>query len=228
MEDKNTIVISLGGSLIVPDEIDTNFVKEFSNFIREYVAKGYKFVIITGGGKICRKYNEALEQIVEPSKQNLDWLGIAVTRLNSEFVRIALDDISYESVVLDPDHIPFTDKPVILSAGWKPGNSSDLAAVHSAISIGSNTVINLSNTDYIYDKDPNKNKDANKFEKLSWDEYLKLIPEEWVPGLSSPFDPIASRKAMDKGIQVVFISGRNIDSFKKYLNGEKFEGTILG
>lgn len=225
--DKKTIVMSLGGSLIVPDEIDVDFVKNFTSFIREYTEKGFKFVIITGGGRMCRKYNDALEQITSPSKDNLDWLGIASTRLNSEFIRIALDDISFEKVVMNPEEIPHTEKPVIMSAGYRPGNSSDFAAVRAAKSVKANIVINLSNTDYVYDKDPGKYSDAEKFENMSWDEYLTLIPKEWTPGLSSPFDPIASHEAKDNSLEVVFINGRNIDSIRAYLNGEKFEGTII-
>lgn len=227
MDGKKTIVISLGGSLIVPDQIDTSFVGEFASFVREYVAKDFRFVIITGGGKICRRYNEALEKIYTPSNENLDWLGIAATRLNSEFVRIVLDDIAYEKVVLDPNIIPETDKPVIMSAGWKPGNSSDLAAVHAAISAGADTVINLSNTDYVYDKDPLKYPDAQKFKALSWDEYLRLVPDTWEPGLSSPFDPVASCKAKDHSIKVVFINGKNLVRLKQYIDGESFEGTTI-
>ncbi len=219
--------MSLGGSLIVPNEIDVDFVENFVFLIKEYVEKGFKFILITGGGKIARKYNEALERIVNPSKDNLDWMGIASTRLNSEFVRIALGDLAYEKVVFDPGMIPETDKPVIMSAGWKPGNSSDLAAIYSAESVGAGVVINLSNTDYIYDKDPLTNSDAKKFETISWDEFLKLVPKEWNPGLSSPFDPIASREAKEKNLKVVFINGHNLNSLKKYLDGEKFIGTII-
>ena len=227
MKDSKYIVMSLGGSLIVPNEIDVDFVENFVFLIKEYVEKGFKFILITGGGKIARKYNEALERIVNPSKDNLDWMGIASTRLNSEFVRIALGDLAYEKVVFDPGMIPETDKPVIMSAGWKPGNSSDLAAIYSAESVGAGVVINLSNTDYIYDKDPLTNSDAKKFETISWDEFLKLVPKEWNPGLSSPFDPIASREAKEKNLKVVFINGHNLNSLKKYLDGEKFIGTII-
>ncbi len=52
----NKIIISLGGSLIVPDNIDTKFLKEFKELILEHVKKGKKFFIICGGGRICRKY----------------------------------------------------------------------------------------------------------------------------------------------------------------------------
>lgn len=226
-DTKKTIVMSLGGSLIVPDEIDVEFIKNFTSFIREYTEKGFKFVIITGGGRVCRKYNDALEQITSPSKENLDWLGIASTRLNSEFMRIVLDDISFEKIVMNPEEIPSTEKSVIMSAGYRPGNSSDFAAVRAAKSINSSIVINLSNTDYIYDKDPNKFSNANKFENITWDEYLKLIPEEWNPGLSSPFDPIASHEAKDLGLEVVFINGKNINSIRTYLDGSAFQGTII-
>ena len=127
MDRKETIVISLGGSLIVPNEIDSDFVLEFVSLIKDYVNKGFKFIIITGGGKICRKYNESLKKITNPSKDNLDWMGIATTRLNSEFVRIAFGDLAYEKVVLDPDIIPITDKPVILSTGMAEEEEIEIA-----------------------------------------------------------------------------------------------------
>src|ERR1035437_166327 len=100
MENKNNkIVMSLGGSLIVPDEIDTDFLKLFISMIKEYVSKDFHFLIITGGGKICRRYNDSLKKIVESTNEDLDWLGISATRLNAEFVRICFGDLAYEKVV---------------------------------------------------------------------------------------------------------------------------------
>lgn len=227
MEGSKHIVISLGGSLVVPDEINTEFLNLFVTTIKEYIAKGYKFVIITGGGKVCRRYNEALEKIVSPTKEDLDWLGIAATRLNSELVRIAFGDLAYEKVVLDPDIMPETDKPVIMSAGWKPGNSSDLAAVHCAASLGAKKLINLSNIDYAYNKDPKKFPDAIKIEKSSWSDFLKILPTEWSPGLNVPFDPIAAKEAESLGLEVVIMNGKNIDNLKKYLDGSAFIGTVI-
>src|SRR3989338_7210874 len=146
-----TIIISLGGSLIVPDEIDVEFLKSFKNLILSQVSKGKKFVIITGGGKVCRRYNDAVKKITTPSKNDLDWLGIATTRLNSELIRISFSDLAFDKIIMDPDLIPETDKPILLGAGWKPGNSSDMASIHAAISVGAKKVINLSNIDYVYD-----------------------------------------------------------------------------
>src|SRR3989338_2713916 len=106
-----TIIISLGGSLIVPDEIDVEFLKSFKNLILSQVSKGKKFVIIAGGGKVCRRYNDAVKKITTPSKNDLDWLGIATTRLNSELIRISFGDLAFGKIIMDPDLIPETDKP---------------------------------------------------------------------------------------------------------------------
>ena len=65
------------------------------------------------------------------------------------------------------------------------------------------------------------------FEKISWEEYLKIIPGEWVPGLNSPFDPIASRDAQENGIEVIIMNGKPIENFEKCLNGEEFSGTTI-
>ena len=128
---------------------------------------------------------------------------------------------------MDPDSVPKTDKPVIVGAGWKPGNSSDLAAIHCAISVGAKKVVNLSNIDYVYNKDPKKYNDAVKIEKISWKDLIQLLPKTWEPGLNSPFDPVAAEKAQSAGIEVAIMNGKPIDNLAKYLNGEKFFGTII-
>lgn len=227
METDKHIVISLGGSLIFPDDIDSVFVKDFIKTISEYVDKGFKFVIITGGGKICRRYNSSIEEITNPTTTDLDWLGIAITRVNAEFVRIGFGDLAYQTIILDPDNIPDTNKPVLIGAGWKPGNSSDLAAVHCAGSVGAKKVINLSNIDYAYDKDPKKFSDAQIIKEISWADFRKLLPTEWNPGLNAPFDPVAAQKAEELGIEVSILNGKNIENLKNYLNGEEFIGTVI-
>ena len=71
--------------------------------------------------------------------------------------------------------------------------------LEGAKTVGARKIINLSNTDYVYNSDPKINPNAKKIEKISWTEYRKLIPKEWNPGLNSPFDPIASEMAEKEG-----------------------------
>lgn len=227
MGKNKKIVMSLGGSLIVPDEIDVEFLNLFIKTVKDYISQGFSFLIITGGGKTCRKYNDSLKQIINPSNEDLDWMGISATRLNAELVRISFGDLAYEKVVLDPDNIPETSKPVIVGGGWKPGNSSDLAAIHSAKSIGASKIINLSNINYVYDKDPRKFPDAKPIEKISWSDFRTLFSEEWNPGANVPFDPTAAKEAESFDYEVAILNGKNIDNLKSYLDGKEFVGTII-
>jgi uridylate kinase len=80
----------------------------------------------------------------------------------------------------------------------------------------------------VYDSDPKKNPNAKKFETISWEEYRNLIPKEWTDaGLSTPFDPIASKTAQEAGIEVAVMNGKPLDNLKNYLKGEKFSGTVI-
>ncbi len=225
--EKETFVISLGGSLIIPDEIDVEFLKNFKELILAKVSEGHKFVIITGGGKICRRYQDKGKSIADLNSDELDWIGIYTTRLNAEFVKTLFGNLAFPNIITDPNLPINMDKPIILGGGWKPGFSTDLDAVLIAKQLNAKKIINLSNIDYAYDKDPNKFPDAKKIEQISWKEYRELIPEEWNPGLSTPFDPIASKLAEENNIEVAILNGKNIENFAKYLNGEEFLGTKI-
>lgn len=227
MDKQEHIIISLGGSLIVPDEIDVSFIKEFVKTVTEYINKGFKFLIITGGGHTARTYINASKEITIPSNDDLDWIGIATTRANAELLRTAFGNVAYQSIVMDPDKMPDTDKSVLLGGGWRAGNSSDMAAVHGAQSVGAKKVINLSNIDYAYNKDPKKFTDAMKIEQSSWPDFRAILPKEWDPGLNAPFDPIAAEKAEELGLEVVIMNGKNIENLKNYLNGKEFKGTVI-
>jgi uridylate kinase len=220
----NTLVISLGGSIIVPGEIDTAFLKRFREIIlrREQT----RFLIICGGGTICRKYQHVAKETAAVTKADLDWIGIQATRLNAELVRSIFGTMAYKKVIHDPDEPIDTDKRIIIGAGFKPGSSTDLRAVQLAERFGAGQVINMSNIDHVYSEDPKKNPDAVKLTHVSWADFRKLVGDEWDPGLNMPFDPIASRAAEAAGLTVVII-GNDIENLENLLKGEPFRGTTI-
>jgi uridylate kinase len=225
---QETIVISLGGSLIVPNQVDVDFLRDFKTLIFEQIKRGKKFAIITGGGKTCRNYQAAAREISPLSNSDLDWLGIYATRFNAELLRLILGEENTEKEIIINPNLPIDfKKNIVLGAGWEPGNSTDLDAVLIAKNLGAKKVINMSNIDYVYDFDPKKNPEAKRFEKLSWAEYRKLIPKEWNPGLNSPFDPVASELAEGEGLEVIIMNGKPISNLLNCLKGEKFLGTII-
>jgi uridylate kinase len=224
---QETIIISLGGSIVVPELPDPVFINAFKEFILREVKNGKRFVIIVGGGKTCRNYQDTLSKTMNATVVDLDWIGIYSTRLNAELVRMSFEDNAAEEVVLDPSVLPSFKKSIIIGAGWKPGWSTDYDAVMMAEQLNAKKLINLSNIEYVYDKDPRVNKDAKKIEKISWTDFRKLLPDEWSSGLNSPFDPIAAKKAESMNMEVAIMNGRNIENLKNYLNGEKFYGTVI-
>lgn len=229
---KKTIVISLGGSLIVPDEIDADFVKNFRKLIIGYIKKGYKFVLITGGGKTARKYIEASVKVGNSSvtSDDKDWLGIHATRMNAHFMRTIFRQYAHQRINTNPhdleDFYNFKE-PILVAAGWRPGNSTDYDAVILAKYMDIKKIINLSNIDYVYNKDPRKFPDAKKIEKISWKDFRKIVGDKWDPGMNAPFDPIASRIAQEENIEVAIMNGKDLINLGNYIDGKKFKGTII-
>jgi uridylate kinase len=227
IENKARTVISLGGSIIVPDEVDTGFLALFRDIITARVAEGDTFFIITGGGKTCRKYQAAVRGLGLTSSEAQDWIGIYATRFNGELMRIAFGELAYGKLVNDPSTYVPTSKPVIVGAGHEPGCSSDMDAVQLAKSIGAKRVINLSNVKVVYDNDPKTHPDAKPMNVMTWAQYRAIIPAEWTPGLSTPFDPIASAAAEAAGLEVVIALGTDLDNLKNILLGNAFVGTTI-
>jgi uridylate kinase len=224
---KNFFIISLGGSLVVPNNIDIKFIKQFKNIIEEKIKENKKFIIIVGGGKIARNYQDAAKSLIKVYNEDLDWLGIHATRINAHLLLTIFRKYAYYRIIKNPkEKVKFKEK-ILIAAGWKPGFSTDYDAVLLAKTYNSDTIINLTNIDYVYDKDPNKFKDAKPFKEISWKDYLKLIEQKWIPGLSAPFDPIASKLAQKFKFKVVILNGKKIKNLKNYLENKKFTGTII-
>jgi uridylate kinase len=132
-------------------------------------------------------------------------------------------------MITNPDDICDVpdDTPLVVAAGYRPGASTDLRAVQIAVNCKSKKVMNLSDIDYVYTDDPRKNKKAEPIKDISWTDFIRIIPSEWSPGLSSPFDPVAAREAQDHNIEVAIVNGQKIDALESYLNGEEFMGTRI-
>ncbi len=228
---KETIVIKLGGSIIVPNGgLDIKYIKKFYFFIKKQVAEqNRRFFILIGGGKLSRHYRDVGSEITGHvlSKEDLDWIGIHATRLNAHLFRTIFRDLAHPRIIKDYGFIQKPNKPIVIAAGWKPGWSVDYDAVILAQDYNIKTVVKMSNTDYIYNKDPNKFKDAKPLPRISWKDYRVIVGDEWNPGEHSPFDPIAARLASELGTKVVYVNGRDIQNVENMLNKKDFKGTVI-
>jgi len=221
------IVLSLGGSLIFPEKVDVEFLQAFRALILRYVGQS-EFYIVTGGGRLARDGQAAAKSVTEISVENLDWLGIAATRFNAEMVRSIFGGEANSEIIFDPNILPTEKKRVYVGGGWRPGWSSDYAAVLLAKTAGAKTLLNLSNIDYVYDKDPRTNPDAKPIEKMSWAYMKAIVGGEWKPGANLPFDPMACKLAEESGVSVVVMNGRKLDRVEKFFAKGEVEGTLIG
>ena len=220
---KEVVIISLGGSNIVPNEIDVNFLKKFRKLIMKYKRK-YKFVLITGGGRTCRKYQQAAAKVVKMTSEDLDWIGIESTRFNAYLVK-KIFGVKKE-VIKNPTKKILFDEDILIGAGWKPGCSSDKDAVLIAQNLKAKTVINISNVDYLYDKDPNKFKNTKKIKEIDWKGFRKIVGNKWIPGRNVVFDPTAAKLAQKLKLKLILV-GSSLKNLENLFAKKAFRGTII-
>jgi uridylate kinase len=224
---RKIVVIALGGSIVFPEEINWQYLKKFNALIRRHL-KGRRFVIVVGGGKLCRMYLHAAKKVKKDiSTEDKDWLGIHATRSNAHLLRTIFEDIADPVVVDNQSKIGKLKYPVTIASGWRPGWSTDYIACVLAKELGALTTVIAGKPDYVYDKDPVKYKSAKKLENLTWPEYRKLIPGSWTPGFSSPVDPVAAKFCQEHRLDALVIDGRQVANFEKLLKGESFVGTQI-
>ena len=228
-------VLSVGGSIIAPDGVNSTFLAGFLSEIREYLSDNPedRLIFVCGGGAPARVYQQAYRAVVtdaaEQDANAQDWIGIKATHINAELVKAILGKLCTDPVVTNPtaEDVNFTGR-ILVAGGWKPGFSTDTDAVYLARRFGAQTIINLSNIAKVYTDDPRKNPDAKPIDTISWTDFRKMVGDEWVPGKNAPFDPIASRLAQEAGIRVICADGRNTENTIAILTDEPFTGTVIG
>lgn len=214
---------------MVPNrEVDRKFLKAFVSLIKKYCRRGERFIIITGGGSIARSFQEAAKSLGVRNQEDLDWIGIQPTRLNAELLRSVFGVLAHPGVLVDPRKKHVWKESILVGAGWRPGRSTDYAAVVAAKVFRAKMVINLSDIDYVYDRDPKKYKSAKKLTDISWQEFKKIVGSKWVPGANLPFDPVASALAQRQKVRVIIMNGRKLGELEKAIKNQKFRGTTIG
>jgi uridylate kinase len=247
-----TIIIALGGSVIYPESIDTDLIKEYRFFVRRLVAQGKRIILVVGGGRLSRTYQAAAHKITRVTDEDKDWLGIHATRLNAQLLRTVFRDIADPVVFDHARKFKRLRYPVTIASGWRPGWSTDYIAVALACDFKVPEVVIAGKPSHVYphterelaskrrgnkdsrsvvgdfDKDRGPELDMNRpHDVLTWKEYRRLIPKEWHPGFSSPVDPVAARLAERRKKTAIVVSGKDLKNFERLLQGKSFSGTII-
>ncbi len=240
-----TKVLSVGGSIIAPNEPDVAFLSDFCKMVTDYLVSNSetRLILVAGGGGPARAYQNAYKNVALTFTENqknaasyadeaavnyaCDWIGIMATRLNAQLLKTIFGSLCQQEVVTDPTKVSDFTGRILIAAGWKPGFSTDNDAVLLAERFKADTVVNLSNIEKVYTDDPRKNPNAKPLDTISWADFRKMVGDEWVPGKNCPFDPIASRKAQELQLTVICAGGKNIPNVRAILDGGEYIGTTI-
>jgi uridylate kinase len=226
---KKVIVLSLGGSMIVPNEPNFSFLNKFRKTLAKHY-KSHKFVIVCGGGTIARKYIDNLKK-EHKSKLELSKAGIMATRMNARFMmqffnKHNSNDTLPMSMKEVKDNLSKNNVVICGALRFNPNATSDTTAAKLANYLNSE-FINITNIKGLYSANPFTNKNAKFIPFIDWASFDKIANKiKHKAGQHFVLDQSAAvliRKHKTK----TYIIGPYPNQISNILKGKKFIGTLI-
>lgn len=230
---KKIIIISLGGSLIVPNKVNSEFLNKFKKVIQKNKRK-YKFIVVCGGGSTARTYIQGLENEKINSKRKellQSYLGIASTRLNARLLTYFFGEEAHQGIPHNMKQIKnllrIHDIVFCGALRYAKDQTSDGTAAKLANYFNSD-FINLTNVTGLYDKNPKKFRSAKFIPEISHKDFLKMAKKiTFKPGQHFALDQTAA-KIIKKYNITTYILGGDVKQLDNLLNSKHFIGTRIG
>ncbi|MBS3075096.1 UMP kinase [Candidatus Pacearchaeota archaeon] len=227
---KQIIVMSLGGSLIVPDKINAHLLKDFKKVLFKNTGK-YKFVVVCGGGQTARTYIKGLNYEDIKNKEYLQGLlGIASTRLNARFMtyffgREANQGMPHDMVDVE-NLLKIHDVVFCGALRYALNETSDATSVKLARYFNT-SFINLTNVSGLHDKNPLIYKTAKFIPEITHKEFYKMVSKiKFKPGQHFILDQKAA-KIIKKYKIPTYILGPDMKNLDNLLNNRHFVGSVI-
>ncbi|WP_456372224.1 UMP kinase [Methanocaldococcus sp.] len=224
------IVFDLGGSVIMPKEgANAKKIKEYADVFKKIKDEGHEIAIVVGGGKTAREYISIAREL-KANNSFCDEIGIMATRMNAMILISALGEYSIKKVPTS-----FEEAELILNlgkipvmGGTHPGHTTDAVSASLAEFINADLLVIGTNVDGVYNKDPNKYKDAKKFDKISAKQLVDLaLSFSLEAGSSSVIDLLAAKIIERSKLKVIVVKGTPeelLNVSKGIVNGTIIEG----
>ena len=224
--------MSLGGSLIVPNKINHEFLNKFRKVLNQNKKK-YKFIIVCGGGQTARTYIQGLEneKLTERKKEYFQsLLGISATRLNARLLTYFFGEDTHQGIPYNMKQIKnllrLHDIVFCGALRYAKEQTSDSTSAKLARYFKTQFV-NLTNVKGLYDKNPKKFRSAKFIPEISHKDFLKKAKEiEFKPGQHFVLDQKAA-KIIKKHKITTFIIGEDMKQLHNLLNHKHFIGTRI-
>jgi len=166
--------------------IDPNLIQEIALKIKKLLSKNIQIGIVIGGGNIFRGMSAEANGM---DRVPADYLGMLATIMNSVALQSALEKNGCDTRVMSALSITQLAEPYIrrratrhleknriVIFGGGTGNpyfTTDTAAVLRGIEIEADIIIKATKVDAIYSSDPLKDKNADRFSKLTFKEVIE-------------------------------------------------------
>ena len=184
------ILLKLSGESFADPEsnfgIQPETIERIASEITEANNKGVEIGVVVGGGNFFRGVQESAKNMAQA---NADYMGMLATVINGLALQNALENMNIptrlqSAIKMESIAEPFIKRKatrhlekgrvVIFASGTgNPYFTTDSAAVLRAIEINADVILKGTRVDGIYNKDPEKNKEAVKFDDISFEETIK-------------------------------------------------------
>ncbi len=221
------IVISLGGSVLVPS-LESNNISRYVSVLKK-IAGGCRIFIVVGGGGEARRYIRVARDL-GAGEAAADELGIMVTRLNARLLIAGLGDAAYPRVAenyTEAREFAETGKIVVMG-GITPAQTTDAVSAVLAESVGADLLINATSVNGIYSADPKKDAGAVKHERLTPQELLDIITGSRMDaGANTVLDIVAGKVIERSGIPLLVLDGRDPENLYRAIVEGTYTGTLV-
>ncbi len=218
------IVLKLTGKAFEPG--NEQVLLKIIKILREKASTD-RVVVITGGGKTARKYVE-LGKELGVNNAWLDLLGIEASRLNALLLAAALGELAHTPIPRSVDealHGLSTGKVVVLG-GLQPGQSTNAVSAMIAELVKADLLINATNVDGVYDKDPSKYPDAKPLKEISIRQLSEMLrSQDFRPGHYELLDAVALKVIARSRIRLVFVNAFKPETIRMAWELRKEAGT---
>ena len=214
---KKRIVIKLSGRIFGMD--NAKMLKDYASFLVK-ISKICQPIIIAGGGNIARHYI-AHARSSGADESTLDELGIEISRLNAKLLIYALKNKAYSHppTTLQEVRHAVDDGLIVVTGGLHPGQSTNGTAALIAAKINAEQFLNATDVDGVYDRDPNKFKNAKKFKRIELKNLRNMLVHE--DSLAGGYDlmDIVALKIIERSKIKTRILKADIKTLEKAIKG---------
>ncbi len=220
-------VVSAGGSLFFGEKPLTSKIAKFCETINRLHSEGFKFVIVSGGGRVARNYAGALKSF-GANNFDQDQLGIGITRINARLFVEALDHSCDEVLTHPKEAVGLLENGKIpVFGGLFPFFTTDAVAALICEVVGG-TFVNLTDVDGVFNADPKKNANARLFKSLSYEKLLSLLKLAGSkPGQNLVMDLPSCLILQRSKIKGIVLNGDDLINFEAMVRGSDFKGTVI-